>query len=83
MSAWSFNSLSPGDFFILFLTSADFFQDQLFQKILSGIQSECQTDWIQIRPDLLSGLIWVQSVFQGYQQMTLVGHDLKEAFLLV
>ena len=23
----------------------------VFQKILSGTQSECQTDWIQIRPD--------------------------------
>ena len=26
-------------------------------KILSGIPSECQTVWIQIRPDILSGLI--------------------------
>ena len=30
-----------------------FFQNQLFQKFLSGIPSECQTDWIQIRPDIL------------------------------
>ena len=30
-----------------------FFQNQHFQNILSGIPSECQTDWIQIvRPDL-------------------------------
>ena len=27
---------------MLFLSSADFFQIQLFQKILSGIPSECQ-----------------------------------------
>ena len=32
------------------LSSADFFQNQLFRKILSGIPSECQTDWIQISP---------------------------------
>ena len=38
-----------------------FFQNQLFGKILSGVTSECQTDRIQISPDILSGLIWVQS----------------------
>ena len=31
----------------------------LFQKNLSRISSECQTVWIQIRPDLLLHLIWV------------------------
>ena len=56
-----------------FLSSADFFQNQLFRKILSGLPSECQTVWIQIRPDPLSGLIWVQIVCKGYQQTTLVG----------
>ena len=45
-----------------FLTSADYFQNQLFEKILSQIPSECQTVWIQIWPDVLSGLIWVRSV---------------------
>ena len=60
---------------MLFLSSADFFK-QLFSKILSGIQSECQTDWIQIRTDILSGLIWVQSVCEGYEQRTLVGNEL-------
>ena len=34
-------------------------------------QSECQTDWIQIRTDILSGLIWNQSVCKGYEQTTL------------
>ena len=36
-----------------FMSSADFFQNQLLRKILSGlgIPSECQTDWIEIRPD--------------------------------
>ena len=42
------------------LSSADFFfKNQLFRKILSGIPSECQTDWMKIRPDVLSGLIWI------------------------
>ena len=39
--------------FRAFLLSADHFQNQLFQKILSGIPSVCQTVWIQIRPDIL------------------------------
>ena len=46
------------------------FQNQHSQKILSEILSECQTVWIQIRPDILSGLIWVQIVCNGYKQRT-------------
>ena len=34
-------------------------------------QQNKQTDWIQIRPDNLSGLIWVQTVCKSYQQITL------------
>ena len=54
------------------LSAADFFQNQLFRKIISEIPSECQTAWIQIRPNALSGLIWIQTVCKGYQQMKLV-----------
>ena len=43
----------------------------IVREILSGIPYECQTDRIQIRPDKLSGLIWVQSVCKGYEQTTL------------
>ena len=32
------------------------------------VPSGCQTVWIQIRPDILSGLIWVQTVCKGHQQ---------------
>ena len=65
-----FNS-APWEIFPAFLLSADFFQNELFPKILSVIQSVCQTVWIQISPDILSGLIWVQTVCKGYQQTTL------------
>ena len=58
--------------FHVFLSSADFFQNQLFLKILSGVPSECQTVWILIRPNFLSGLILVQTVCKGYQQTTLI-----------
>ena len=64
--------------FACFLLSADFFLFSLinfFQKNLSGIPSECQTVWIQIRSDVLSGLIWVQTVSKGYQQTTLAGKE--------
>ena len=42
----------------------------LFQNIISGITSECQIAWVLIRPDILSGLIWVRTVCKGHQQMT-------------
>ena len=45
------------------LSSADFFQNQLFIEInISGVPSECQIVWIQIRGDILTVLIWVQTV---------------------
>ena len=47
-----------------------------FRKIISGIPSECQRVWIQIRPDKTSGLIWVQTVSKSYQQTTVVGKEL-------
>ena len=44
---------------------------KVFQKILSGTLSECQTAWIEIRTDiLLLVLIWIQTVCKGYQQMS-------------
>ena len=43
-----------------FLSSADFFFI-FFSKILSGIPSVSNI-WIQIRADVLSGLIWVKTV---------------------
>ena len=64
------NYLPPGNFLML-LSSADFFQNQHFRKILLGLSSECQTDWIQNRPNVLSGLIWVQTVCKRNHQMTL------------
>ena len=36
------------------------------------LPSGCQTVWIQIRPNTMSALIWVQTIYKGYQQMTKV-----------
>ena len=46
--------LSFADFFINILLFEEFFQEQI---------SECQTVRIQIRMDIPSVLIWVQTVF--------------------
>ena len=32
----------------------------------------CQKVWVQIRPDILSGLIWVQTISNGYEQTTVI-----------
>ena len=56
--------------------TAGFFQNYLIQKILSGIPSECESVWIQIRPHILSDLIWVQNVGKDYRQMTPAGKEL-------
>ena len=42
------------------------------KNILSGEKSECQTVWIQIRPDILSDLICVQNICKYKQQTTKV-----------
>ena len=60
------------------LSSADIFSKIslflvfFFYNDLSGISVKCQAVWIQIMPDVLSGLIWVQIVCKGNQQTTLV-----------
>ena len=67
-----------GKFACLFMSNADLFQNQhFFYKFLSGIPSEFETIGTQIRPDVLYGLIWVQSLCKVYQQTTLVGKGLK------
>ena len=44
------------------------------------IPPECQfeTIWIQIRPDILSDLIWVQTVCKGYQMKMLAIKEKKD-----
>ena len=43
----------------------------------SGILSKCQTVWIQIKPDILSCLIWVQLICKGYQRPTNICDNCK------
>ena len=57
-------------FFIFLLSAVFFFKFNFFKKFFQELLSECQTVCIQIRTDILSVLIWVQTVCKGYQQMT-------------
>ena len=50
----------------------------LFGCWILPMPSGCQTVQIQIRPDILSGLIWVQTVCKGYQQPTLENSPLAD-----
>ena len=69
--------------FACFLIVCRFFsKSSFFQKILSGIASRCQTVWIQIRPDIMSGLIWVQTVCKGYQQIYVVVNGWQRVYEL-
>ena len=63
-----------------FLSSADILSKSTFSN-LSGIQPQCQTVWIQIRPDVLLGLIWVQTVCKCFHQTTLVGEEFSHKYV--
>ena len=57
------------------MSSSDFLKTNILEKLFQEYH-QCQTVRIQIRPDILSGLIWIQTVCKGYQQTALVGEEL-------
>ena len=66
--------------FHVFVVCWFFIKSHPFRKILSRILFKCQTVWIQTRPDILSGLVWVQTVFKGNQQTTVL-KDLTKFYI--
>ena len=62
-----------------------FFKMSFFKKKkkLSGTLLECQKVWIQIRTDVLSVRIWVQTVCKDYQQTTKVAAIKKELYFMM
>ena len=54
------------------LLLSTFYHNGFFKNNIPGTLPECQAVGIYIRTDLLSVLIWVQTVCKGYQQMTKV-----------
>ena len=65
------NSLPTGCLFCCLLI---FFKINFFEKFFQEYDQN-QTVWILIRPDVLSGRIWVQPVCKGYQQMIKIGQS--------
>ena len=64
-----------------FLSSVDLFQSQLFIKKSFQNTIRVQSVLILIRPDVLLGLIWVQTDCEDYQQTILAGKGLKLSFV--
>ena len=52
------------------------FLKTLFEKKAFKMISEFQTVWILIRPDDSSALTWVQTIWEGHKQTTLVDKEL-------
>ena len=66
---------------VCFLLSAKLFlKSKVFQKFFQEYHLGVRSVWIQIRPDVLSRLNWVQTVFKCYEQMTLAGKDLNKIY---
>ena len=63
--------MSSGKYFILFCLLLIFFNINFFEKLFQEYHLSVKQRWIQIRPDVLSDLIWVQIVCKSYQQTTL------------
>ena len=61
--------------FCMPLSSDNFCSQKTHLKFCSGIPLECQTVWIQIRPNFLLGLIWVQTIHKNHQQKTHADKD--------
>ena len=73
---WPLNLCMLGKFvsfcrLLIFFKTRDFFKNNI-----SKHHRSCQTVRIQIRPDVLSSLIWVQTVCKDCQKTTLVDTDL-------
>ena len=63
--------LYMADKFSPYFLSTEFLLSKFtFSRFLLGTILNCQIYWILINTDVLPVLIWVQTVFIGYQQMT-------------
>ena len=77
---WILTFCLLGTFVCFFVVCWFFFIINFFERFFQEYH-QSQTVWIQIRPDIMSGLILVQSVCKSYQQMTLVGSILTPVML--
>ena len=61
---------------MLFCHLLIFLEINIFEKKNPKCHQSVKHFWIQIRPDVLSGLIWIQTVCKGYQQTTVLGKEI-------
>ena len=61
-------TLSMLDNFACFFVVCRFKKKKKIKKKIFQEYHQYQTVWVQIRPDVLLGLIWVQTVCKSYQQ---------------
>ena len=66
----NFACLFPSDIY----PNGRFSLKRIFQELL---YQECQTVWIHIRTNVLSGLVFVKTVYKGYQQAALASKPLN------
>ena len=65
----------PGNF-LKKMSSADFFSKLTFKKKSFRKTTKVSKVWIQIKPNEILGLIWVQTVCKDYRQTTQAGKEL-------
>ena len=73
-----FNSLHSGNFFIIFVVCWFFSKSTFRKNSFRNVIRVSNISWTQIKPDILSGLIGVQTVCESYQQMTLGDKELTK-----
>ena len=74
LTLWMLGNISCFCCLLTFFFKINFFK-KYFRNTIT--LSECQTVWIQIKTNILSVMIWVQTVCKGYQQRTKVAASKK------
>ena len=64
-----------------YLSTAFLLKNYIFAKNSIRNVISVKQFWIQIRLDVLSGLIWIQTVCKGYQQKMLAGKESNLCFI--
>ena len=77
LDEFKINVLNPQLFACFFHCLLVFFRINFLLKFFSGVLSECQTVWTQIRPGIILGLIWALNLCDGYQHTTFGDKELK------
>ena len=67
--------------FACFLSSAEIVKINFFKKLFQEYHQSVKTVWTHIRPNKMSGLVWVQTVCRVYQQTIKVATSRERVIL--